>query len=87
MGHPPRGKDVPPASRGGRRAPPPEATGFEARYLAGLHATGTPVRLHLRDGTSIEGVLRDHDRELLSVETSHGEVAVRKREIRYLEEC
>jgi hypothetical protein len=83
------GQDADAASRGGRRVPPPEATGLEARYLASLQATGSPVRIHLCDGTSIEGVVGDHDRELLAVRSATcggREIAVRKREIRYLEE-
>jgi hypothetical protein len=88
MGRPPNGKDTTAGGRSARRTPPPEATGFEARYLTGLHATGSTVRLHLRDGTVIEGIVLDHDRELMSLTASGDgrEIAVRKSEIRYLEE-
>ena len=72
---------------GARRAPPPETTGMEARYLLSQGRSGGRVRLRLRDGHAIEGIIREFDREILTIEPEMGDaVTIRKAEIRYLEE-
>jgi hypothetical protein len=79
--------DERPPRPGARRVPPPETTGMEARYLLAQGRSGRPVRLRLRDGNAIEGIVREFDREILTVEPDVGDpVTIRKSEIRYLEE-
>jgi hypothetical protein len=71
----------------GRRTPPPEATGLEARYLQYQSKSETKMRIRLRDGQALEGIIRGFDRDVLTVEPAVGEaVTIRKSEIRYVEE-
>jgi len=71
----------------GRRTPPPEATGLEARYLQYQSKSETKMRVRLRDGQSLEGIIRGFDRDVLTVEPAVGEaVTIRKSEICYVEE-
>ena len=72
---------------GGRKPPPPESTGFEARYFEERGASGAPVRVVMLDGGCVEGVVRGSDREMLVVEPEIGDaIRVRKSGIRYIEE-
>lgn len=72
---------------GARRPPPPESTGLEARYFAERGESGTPVRVVMLDGGSVEGIVRGSDREMLVVEPEIGDaIRVRKSGIRYIEE-
>jgi hypothetical protein len=68
------------------RLPPPDATGFEERYLEGRARTGGAVRVHVLDGEVLEGALRDADRDWVEVERDGRRTRVRKARIRYVEE-
>ena len=59
---------------------------MEARYLQHKKKTSAVMRVQLRDGQSVEGVIREFDREVLTVEADSGPVLIRKSEIRYIEE-
>jgi hypothetical protein len=83
------GRDRPPAAddrRGGRR-PPPEATGQEADYLFELRAKAVPVRVVLKDGSVVHGVVEYYDRDLIKIQRPHGpHLQLRKLDVRLLEE-
>ncbi len=71
----------------GPRMPPPEATGLEAAYLQYRVDAALPTRVRLRDGQSIDGVIREFDRSVLTIEAADGvPVTIPKAEIGYLEE-
>jgi hypothetical protein len=71
----------------GRRTPPPESTGLETRYMQYQSQSEAKMRIRLRDGQSLEGVIRGFDRDVLTVEPAVGEaVTIRKSEISYVEE-
>jgi len=90
MSRPPRrdsrgGGSGPP--RPGRRVPPPDSTGFEARYLDAALDEGLSLRVRMSDGKAVEGTVREHDREILTIDVKDGgPVMIRKAEIRYVEE-
>ena len=45
------------------------------------------MKIRLRDGQSLEGVVRGFDRDVMTIEPELGEpVTIRKSEIRYIEE-
>jgi hypothetical protein len=70
----------------GPRTPPPESTGFEDRYLAAKSAAAAPVRIHMQDGESFEGAMREFDRDHIEVEQPGRRLRLRKSRIRYVEE-
>lgn len=71
----------------GRRPPPPESTGIEARYLEQQRDAARPVRIVMQDEGTIEGVVREFERDVLVVEPEIGDpVRIRKSGIRYIEE-
>ena len=71
----------------GRKPPPPEATGLEARYYKERGESEAPIRVVLMDGGTVRGIVRESDREVLVVEPEIGDaVRVRKSGIRYVEE-
>jgi hypothetical protein len=74
------------AAGAGPRTPPPESTGFEERYLAAKSAAAAPMRIHMQDGESFEGALREFDRDHIEVEQRGRRVRLRKSHIRYVEE-
>ena len=67
-----------------RRAPPPAATGLEAEFFEQARRGKLPLVLTLIDGTTICGIVREFDRDQVTIEDSSGNIVVRKREIRYL---
>ena len=84
------GKDGPTKGRRatpGRRTPPPEATGAEARYLLQVKEAATPVVVKLVDGETVRGVIEYYDRDMIKVNRDSGpNVFIRKSSIRYLYE-
>jgi hypothetical protein len=71
---------------GGRR-PPAEWTGHEAEYLDSLRDLGTPLRVRLRDGRTVFGVIEYYDRDMLKLQRPAGpHLLLRKSDIRTLQE-
>jgi hypothetical protein len=68
-----------------RRAPPPDATGDEAAYLAKLREQRTPIALEMLDGTIFRGIVEYYDRDMIKVNRLDGtgpNVFVRKKHVR-----
>ena len=66
---------------------PPDNTGREAKYLDVAIHEGLPLRVRMSDGKAVEGTVREHDREMLTLDVKDGgPVMIRKAEIRYVEE-
>jgi sRNA-binding regulator protein Hfq len=73
------------AAPGARRAPPPESTGEEAEFLTAVQAAARRVRVHLRDGRVLCGVVEHFDRETIGLAADGGSALVlRKSDIRYV---
>jgi hypothetical protein len=70
----------------GRRTPPPDATGIESQFFERAVQAGAPLVVKLIDGGSMRGVVREFDRDQLTLEGEGGPIVVRKSEIRYLYE-
>ena len=76
-------RPAPPA----KKAPPPEATGREARFIAKMKQEGAALRVHMRDGESFEGRIEYYDREMIKIIPDSGPtVFIRKEQIRLIEE-
>ena len=84
----PSDRDRKSRDRGGRpsgfRMPPPPATGLEARFYQNAISAGTRVVLSLTDGSKLHGVLREFDRDQITIERASDSVTVRKSTIRYI---
>ncbi len=85
------GRDSKPRGRGngrpsGFRAPPPSATGLEARFLQDTIRAGARVALSLDDGQTVRGVLKEFDRDQVTIERDSGRIVIRKSSIRYIAE-
>ena len=73
--------------RQGRRVPPSDHTGLEARYFEGAINEGVSLRVRMSDGKAVEGRVRENGREILTLDVEGGgPVMIRKAEIRYVEE-
>jgi sRNA-binding regulator protein Hfq len=70
----------------GRRTPPSPRTGLEAKFYETKILDATPVVLMLVDGREVRGVIREFDRDQLTLDGENGQILVRKSEIRYLYE-
>ena len=77
-GGPPR----PPA----RRTPPSSHTGLETKFFEDCRRDAESLVVVLSDGRKISGVVREVDRELVTLAAESGEFVIRKSEIRYLYE-
>ena len=91
MNRPPSKDKKGPRGRGngrsaGMRTPPPSVTGLEGRYYEQTINTGTRVVLSLADGRTVRGVLKEYDRDQVTVEQDSGCIVVRKSNIRYISE-
>lgn len=70
-----------------RRAPPPAATGQEARFIAATQERGTEINVQLRDGQSVRGQVEYFDRDMIKIVPASGpSVFIRKQQIRLIEE-
>jgi small nuclear ribonucleoprotein (snRNP)-like protein len=70
-----------------RKAPPPEATGREARFIAEKKEEGGELRVHMRDGESFQGRIEYYDKEMIKIIPDSGPtVFIRKEQIRLIEE-
>ena len=70
----------------GFRTPPPPATGLETEFYADTISSGTRVVLSLADGSKVRGVLKEFDRDQITIERESDSVVVRKSTIRYISE-
>jgi len=87
-GHGTRGKGKGGPSRPpARRAPPPPGTGLENQFFEDAQRSGEPWVVVLTDGRTLAGIVRDFDRDQLTLALETGEVVIRKSEIRYLHEA
>lgn len=74
--------------RGGRRQPPPDATGQYGDYLARLREEGTVVTARMRDGNAFTGAVEYYDSAVVKIVPAEGPtVLLRVDDIRLLEEC
>ncbi len=70
----------------GFRTPPPPGTGLEAGFYEDTIRTGARVVLSLADGRTVRGVLKEFDRDQVTVKQDSDSVVVRKSTIRYISE-
>jgi small nuclear ribonucleoprotein (snRNP)-like protein len=56
------------------------------QFFEGMIQSETPLVLVLADGTEVRGVVREVDRDQLTVDGPSGQVVIRKSEIRYVSE-
>ncbi len=70
----------------GFRAPPPPGTGREAGFYEDTISSGARVVLALADGSTVRGVLKEFDRDQMTIEAESGSIVVRKSTIRYISE-
>ena len=69
----------------GRRMPPSESTGSEAKYLSKNKEDSTPMVVRLVDGEMVRGVIEYYDRDMIKINCPTGpNVFIRKRKICYM---
>ena len=69
--------------RPGRKTPPPEATGREARYLFKAREIQAPMVVDLLDGRVVTGTVEYYDRDMIKVVPDEGPgLFFRKEDIR-----
>jgi sRNA-binding regulator protein Hfq len=92
-GGPPRGRGRSGKGNSGQRgrprkkAPPPESTGQEARFLLRSKEAETRLRLELLNGEQVEGSIEYYDTHLIKIVRPDAPgLLLRKEHIRWIEE-
>lgn len=82
---PRQGGRGPKGSKPGRKMPPPEQTGEEAKFLFQLRDKQTNVTVKLVDGRTFTGTIEYYDRYMIKVVPEEGPgFFIRKTDIRYM---